>query len=101
MHVARARFALLALPLLAIGGGPLWAQGSTEGTQFQVNTFTTYVQELPAVASDALGSFVVVWRNRGDNVGHPDASSGQRHSAAGTPSADERQVESLAMGTKT
>jgi hypothetical protein len=36
------------------------AAGSAQGSQFQVNTYTTNVQFAPSVAMDADGDFVVV-----------------------------------------
>ena len=36
--------------------------GAPLGPEFRVNTYTTDVQSLPAVASDSSGNFVVVWR---------------------------------------
>src|SRR5262245_28469247 len=51
---------------LVIGllGGPTWASSDAtpNGSQFQVNTYTTAVQETSSVASDSNGNFVVAWR---------------------------------------
>ncbi len=42
--------------------------GAAVGNQFQVNTYTTGKQELPAVSSlDASGNFVVVWQSLGSD----------------------------------
>ncbi len=38
------------------------AAGVPQGSEFQVNTFTTSTQSLPKVASAANGNFVVVWQ---------------------------------------
>jgi hypothetical protein len=37
------------------------SSGVPLGSQFQVNTYTTSVQAVPAVTADAAGNFVVVW----------------------------------------
>jgi hypothetical protein len=58
------------------------AAGSTLGSEFRVNTYTTDDQRSPAVAMDPAGNFVMVWQSLG-----PDGSSegvvGQRYDAAG------------------
>jgi len=55
------------LSLLA-GSSGVWAQPPTsEGGEFQVNTYTTSYQENPAVALDAAGDFVVVWGSDGSS----------------------------------
>src|SRR5262249_32872369 len=41
------------------------ASGSPVGGQFQVNTYTTGKQYMPAVSSDAHGDFAVVWASYG------------------------------------
>ena len=64
------------------------AQGLA-GPEFRVNTYTTGIQDLPVIAADATGNFVVVWDG-------PDGSSrgvfGRRFSAAGTPRGAEFRV---------
>jgi cysteine-rich repeat protein len=58
--------------------------GAAVGTEFQVNSYTTYSQRSPAVASASDGSFVVVWddsRSNGTIFGQRFDSSG---AAAGT-----------------
>jgi hypothetical protein len=53
------------------GGGTLVAgrhssdSGSAQGGEFQVNSYTTGNQRYSAVASDAIGNFVVVWVREG------------------------------------
>src|SRR5258705_200166 len=37
--------------------------GAPLGDNFSVNSYTTYRQTLPGVASDAAGNFVVVWQS--------------------------------------
>ncbi len=50
-------------------------QGNPLGAQFQVNTYTTGNQALPAVAADGLGNFVVVWESYG-SVGNDSSLRG-------------------------
>jgi hypothetical protein len=55
----------------ASGGAPL-------GTEFRVNTYTTSNQDLPDVATDPLGNFVVVWESEGQD-GSGNGVFGQRY----------------------
>ena len=41
------------------------ADGTAEGSQFQVNVYTTSYQRVPAVATDPRGNFVVAWVSDG------------------------------------
>src|SRR5262245_21192241 len=66
------------------------AQVVPVGGQFQVNTYTTGFQGLPAVAADASGNFVVVW----DDEGAGQVLKGRRFDAAGGPLGGEFQVNS-------
>ena len=70
------------------------AVGVPLGVETQVNTFTTDDQGLPAVASDGLGRFVVVWQSLGSagNDGSQTSIQGQRFEADGTPLGPEFQV---------
>jgi len=51
--------------LFSIQGQRYDASGTTVGTEFQVNTYTTNTQFLPEVALDSDGDFVVVWHSGG------------------------------------
>jgi hypothetical protein len=67
---------------------------SPNGSQFQVNTYTTNVQGTPSVASDSSGNFVVVWESNG-SAGTDTASlsmQGQRYDATGAPVAGQFQI---------
>jgi hypothetical protein len=59
------------------------SSGAPLGSEFRVNTYTTYSQGVPSVAADSSGGFVVVW------VSPPDGSSfgifGQRYAPSGSP----------------
>ncbi|MEK7217157.1 MAG: flagellar hook associated protein, partial [Chloroflexota bacterium] len=61
------------------------ASGLAQGNEFSVNTYTTGDQTEPAVAMDADGDFVVVWRSAGqEGEGDPGGIYGQRYNASGT-----------------
>lgn len=70
------------------------------GPEIQVNTQTVGCQQLPAVAADAAGSFVVVWQSDQD----PGGGSGvfaRRFDSAGTPlDAVELQVSTTTAGAQ-
>jgi hypothetical protein len=56
------------------------AGGTPDSAQFQVNTYTTTAQEIPAIASDPAGDFVVAWSGYGSAGTDTDSASlhGQR-----------------------
>jgi len=70
------------------------AAGTAQGSQFQVNTYTTTAQAFPAVAMDADGDFVVAWESYGSGGTDTDSFSiqGQRYTATGTPVGSQFQV---------
>jgi hypothetical protein len=83
------------------GTDPQWAiqarrwdaAGTALGPEFQVNTFTYFIQTHPAVAADASGNFLVVWNNF---VGAGEFNvQGQRYDSAGAPLGGEFQVNAL------
>ena len=80
----------------SIQGQRFRVDGTLLGAQFQVNTYTTKAQKQPAVAADAQGNFVVVWRSYGA-VADASGSSvqGQRYAANGTPIGGQFQVNSF------
>jgi hypothetical protein len=53
--------------VLGIYGQRYDATGSPRGGEFRVNTYTTSYQSVPAVATDPLGNFVVVWQSLGQD----------------------------------
>ncbi len=63
------------------------------GNQFQVNTYTTSQQEVPAVAVDPDGNYLVVWRS------DPTGIRAQRYAQDGAPIGDEFGV-SLVNGSE-
>jgi hypothetical protein len=95
----------------SLGSYGVWARrfapnGKPLGSDFQVNSATTYFQYPPSVAMDRAGNFVVVWQSgfyydRNDN---PDGSGqgvfGRLFSATGTPRGDDFQVNTYTTDTQ-
>jgi hypothetical protein len=75
------------------------ADGTANGAEFQVNTYTTSYQQHPSVAVDGSGNFVVAW-----NSYYQDGSAwgifGQRFNAAGAPVGAEFQVNTYTMNNQ-
>jgi hypothetical protein len=67
--------------------------GTALASEFQVNTYTMFDQQGPAVAAGIEGDFVVVWRSQGQ-LGLPNQYDllARRISSAGAPLAGEFQV---------
>jgi hypothetical protein len=67
----------------SIQGQRYASNGLPRGTEFQINTYTTFEQSLPAVASGPLGNLVVVWQSNGSPGTDTSITSaqGQRFSA--------------------
>jgi hypothetical protein len=78
------------------------AAGTPQGSQFQINTYTTSAQAHPAISLDSDGDFVVVWQSNGSSGGDTSGYSiqGQRYNAAGTPQGSQFQVNSYATSTQ-
>jgi hypothetical protein len=72
------------------------AAGAPQGSQFQVNSYTTGQQTGPAVSLDGDGDFVVVWQSEGSNGSDSDEYSiqGQRYNSAGAAQGSQFQVNS-------
>jgi hypothetical protein len=70
------------------------AAGAPLGSEFRVNTYTTGVQALPAVAADPRGGFVVAWQSAGQTATGFDVFA-RRFDAAGTAAAPEFQVNTV------
>ena len=68
------------------------ASGIPQGAQFQVNTYTSGIQNRPQVVASAAGDFVVVWES------DPGVILGQRYDATGAPFGIEFQVNSFGGG---
>jgi hypothetical protein len=76
------------------------ASGGAQGSEFRVNSYTTGGQLTAAVASDADGNFVVVWRSLGQD-GSVYGIFGQRFDASGLPRGVEFQVNSYTSSNQT
>jgi hypothetical protein len=77
------------------GDTSAWGQGpSPVGSEFQVNTYTTYHQWFPSVGAASDGSFVVAWDSFGSSGTDTSDQSiqGQRFASDGTPMGSELQV---------
>jgi hypothetical protein len=61
------------------------AGGVAQGTEFLVNTSTTGNQQAPAIAMDADGDFVIVWRSAHINTTNGDDVYAHQFAADGTP----------------
>jgi len=90
--LARGIAAALGMSLL---GDPIWASaGSPNGSEFQVNTYTTSGQYQPQVAGDSAGNFDVVWASNGSAGSDTSSLSvqGQRYDASGSPIGGQFQI---------
>ncbi len=67
------------------------ADGTPQGAEFQVNTYTTSVQRDPSIALDADGDFDIAWVSDGQD-GDGYGVHAQRFAADGTPRGAEFQV---------
>src|SRR4051794_38120027 len=63
---------------------------SPAGGEFRVNTFTTNLQNMPAVASDPAGDFLIAWTSLGQQAGY--GVYAQRYNAAGAAQGGEFHV---------
>ena len=79
----------------SIQGQRFGSDGSSLGGQFQVNTYTTLQQNLPSVAIDAAGDFVVVWESYSSGADSDYTILGQRYSSSGGTIGGEMQVNTL------
>ena len=72
------------------------SSGATDGDQFQVNSYTTSSQGVPAVATDSNGNLVVVWVSVGSSGTDSDGTSiqGQLFDSSGATVGGEFQINS-------
>jgi len=73
------------------------AAGTPQGSEFQVNTYTTGDQSGPIVGVDGSGNFVIVWESDGQD-GSGWGIFGRRYDASGTPQGGEFQVNTYTTG---
>jgi hypothetical protein len=76
--------------MLGVFGQRYDAGGTPRGSEFRVNTYTTAGQYSPAVAMDAVGSFVVIWQSYQDGSSY--GIFGQRYDATGATRGGEFRV---------
>ena len=80
------------------------ASGVAQGGEFRVNSFTTLLQERPAIAADGTGHFVVVWSDQQEgiliDVSAQIGLSGRRFSPSGTPVGAEFRVNAYTTGNQ-
>jgi hypothetical protein len=79
---------------LGIYGRRYDSAGNAVGGEFQVNTYTTNRQSLPAIAADGAGGFVVVWESflQLSGVGALTEIFGRRYDSGGSAVGGEFQV---------
>lgn len=75
------------------------AAGLALGGEFQVNTYTTSDQFLPAVAMDAAGDFVITWTTRGQD-GDAYGVYAKRYNSVGIAQGGEFQVNTYTTGSQ-
>jgi len=76
------------------------AAGVAQGSEIQVNTFTTSGQSVPAIAMDADGDFVIAWRSATQDGGNTGVYA-QQYSATGVASGPEFQVNTFTTDSQT
>ena len=75
------------------------AAGTPLGGEFLVNTYTTALQNAPAVGTEADGDFVIVWTDDSHRNGVRTALFGQRFDASGAPRGADFQIEQDTVST--
>ncbi len=74
------------------------AVGAPQGSEFQVNQFTTSYQARPRIAMEGAGDFLVVWNS--DQDAQIGAIMARRYDAAGAPVGSEFQVNTTESGAQ-
>jgi hypothetical protein len=80
----------------AIFGQRFAASGMPLGPEFRVSTYSGF-QDLPAVASESSGNFVVTWEDLGQD-GSDRGIFGQRYASSGAPLGAEFRVNTFTTG---
>ncbi len=70
------------------------SNGSPLGSEFQVNSWTSFNQEEPAVTIDGNSKFIVVWQSE-EQDGDQSGIFGQRYHANGNPQGNDFQVNTF------
>ncbi|MEM0991944.1 MAG: T9SS type A sorting domain-containing protein [Bacteroidota bacterium] len=68
--------------------------GTPQGNEFQVNTFTTFGQNRPNIGVDSDGDFVITWQSSNQD-GFGTGIYAQRYASDGTPQGSEFQVNTF------
>ncbi len=76
------------------------ADGTSDGDEFQVNTYTTSSQFTPAVAVGGDGNFVITWESFFQEGGSNTGIYAQRYNADGTTDGDEFQVNTYTTNSQ-
>jgi hypothetical protein len=76
------------------------SSGALLGGNFQINTVTLNSQNLPAVAVDGDGDFIVAWSSGGDQDGSDYGIFGQRYASSGAALGSEFQINSYTSSTQ-
>ncbi len=92
---AIAALAVLSIPLVAEAAGTI-----PDGTEFQVNTYTTDDQQNPQVCKAADGSFTVVWSGGPGQDGELDGIFAQRYASNGAKAGTEFLVNTYTTGAE-
>lgn len=83
----------------SIQGQRVGADGTPQGGEFQVNTYTTNLQDRPDVAHTPDGGFVVTWTSNGsDDDTDYQSVHARRYDAAGDPIDDQFIVNTETIG---
>ena len=100
MEVWRSRLVLLAGCVLAAARVSAQPFGPS-GAEFRVNTNTFGYEQKPAVATDHVGNFLIVWGGGVGNDGNLGGVFAQRFSIGGAPLGTEFQINSYTTGNQT
>ncbi len=86
----------------SIQGQRYASDGTALAAEFQVNTYSAYDQDFPAVAAATSGDFIVAWHSRGsfgdDNPG--SSVQAQRYDSGGNPQGGQFQVNAYTTGNQ-
>jgi len=75
------------------------SSGNPVGSEFQVNTYTTYIQSFPSVAMDSNGNFVIAWSS-GRQDGDWGGIYAQMYDSSGNPVGSEFRVNTYTTGNQ-
>jgi Ca2+-binding RTX toxin-like protein len=76
------------------------ANGTPQGTEFKINTYTSGVQTSPSVAALIDGSFIVSWLSVDQDGPGNSSIYGQHYDANGIPQGTEFKISTHAVATK-